>query len=269
VLILGAAIIAGSGCASTQRWIMGGWVADYEVAEDRHEKTGKDVLYYFRSNSVRRRSTMEKRFRDPELRKRMSEFVRCKLFRTFEPHRRYAAQFGVVRAPALIVVHADGTYHAREGLISAEQVHAFLDEADTASTRMTVDPLVPRKLEYAWHTRKTAAEETARNHDQGVVFVLTESFTRQWSTMKKMLDHREVYVRFCNMTQCRLESWSADGRDIAAEAGVTTWPAIVLKTRDGNLQVLEAPGSYEQICHFADQIQAPVDPAVDRSASQN
>ena len=250
--------MAATGCASSQRLFTNGWYADFEEAEQHRASSGQPMLIYYRSHSVRRDTPMEERLNTPALRARLDDYVPCKLFRSHEPHRRYAAQYGVLRAPALVVVHPDGTFHRMEGLASVEKVSAFLDEAQPPGDRPTYDPLLPRKRNYVWHGSIHDAEDEADTLQRPILYLLTASFSGQWDDMKKLFSQREVHVRCQDVTTCRLDSWSSDGGTVAERAEVREWPAVVIERLDGSFVSLERPASYEEICRFLDAVLTPV-----------
>ncbi|MGB0715539.1 MAG: hypothetical protein ACPGXK_06665 [Phycisphaerae bacterium] len=242
-----------TGCAASQSILTNGWYADYEVAEEQHHATGQPLLIYYRRHSVRRDTLMETRLKDPELSAHVNGFMRCKLFRSHEPHRRYMAQYGVDRAPALVIVHPDGSYHRLIGLATNEKLVAFLQESAPPGEWPIYDPLLPRKRDYAWHDTLAKAERDAEERERPVLFVLTESMSGQWDEMKKLFAQRAVHIRCRDVTTCHLDSWSADAGRIVEESGVQYWPALVLRMPGGGIAILEQPDSYEQVCRFLDR----------------
>ena len=49
--------------------------------------------------------------------------------------RETAAQFGVDEPPAYVVLHPDGTYHARSGSLTLDELSALLTAAERPGTR--------------------------------------------------------------------------------------------------------------------------------------
>ena len=62
----------------------------------------------------------------PEVSPLINGMILCSLVSEYNPNQRYVAQYGVQRAPAVILVHRDGTYHTRTGPMSTDQIVQFL-----------------------------------------------------------------------------------------------------------------------------------------------
>jgi len=251
VALVGVAA-ASHGCAATGRWIMGGWVADYETAEQRVRATDRDLLIYFKASSQRKTDSVEEILDSNAMKKTLRGYVKCKLFRTHEPHRRYVEQYGVQRAPSLILVHADGTYHATSSVFSRADVEAFLAQSGSPGATPVIDPHIPRAASYRWIRRIEAARQEADQNGQPILYVFVRPMTRDWKNLKTLLDRREVFLRTKRMVACRLSSWSKNARTLAESLGIRDWPAIAICRPDGNNDILERPATYEPICRLAD-----------------
>ncbi len=179
-------------------------------------------------------------------------YIRCKLPKTYEPNRRYVGQFGVDRAPALIVVHGDGTYHARSGSMSAADVAAFLAHATPPGQRPEINPYIKRRVRYEWHRSIEEAEEEAQQTGRAVFTVFYRSFSSDWQVLRKLLSRQEVYSRLADMVHCRIGVLGFSGRAQGTRFGALTLPAVVIAHRDGTHDALELPQSYEAIVRFAD-----------------
>ncbi len=262
------ALLLGAGCAtSLDRWVSGGWVADYETADQRVADTGRPLLIYFKEDSQGADTSSDKALDSALVKRLTANHVRCRLFRSYEPHRRYVAQFGVERAPALIVVHRDGTYHSRVGLMSSAEAASFLADARPPGETPRIDPYIPRKPKYRWHNNIEDAEEIAQRTQQPVMIVFHRTLTSDFARIEQILTRREVYTRFANLVHCRvgvLRPWS---KAYITRFGTLKLPAIVLLRRDGTFEVLELPTSYEAVALFADAaLGAPLASRVSRSA---
>ncbi|MFQ5463329.1 MAG: hypothetical protein ACE5E5_11975 [Phycisphaerae bacterium] len=245
-------VVATHGCAATGRWIMGGWVADYESAEQRVRDTDRELLIYFKASSQRKTDSVEEILDSAAMKTTLRGYVKCKLFRTHEPHRRYVKQYGVQRAPSLILVHADGTYHATSTVFSREDVKAFLAQSDSAGATPDVNPHLPRAASYRWVRRIEAARQEADQTGQPILYVFVRPMTRDWKNLRSLLNRREVFLRTKRMVACRLSSWSKNARKLAESLGIRDWPAIAICRPDGNNDILERPAAYEPICRLAD-----------------
>lgn len=254
------------GCASSinraQRWVVGDWAADYQTAERLARESNTGVLILYTNIDLTREDAMREAAKGAATIGDAGKYVRCVLFRDNEPDRRYVAQYGVDRAPALIVVHPDGTYHARSGAMSAEQIADFLASATPPGSTPRLNPFIPRESNYAWNSDIESAERMSRASGRPMLVVLDRWMTRDWRKLRAMLERREVYTRFADMIHCRPADhtrlgrgllWSSSG-SAAARFGVKNLPALVIVEPDGNAQALELPTSYEAIVRFADNV---------------
>jgi hypothetical protein len=191
------------------------------------------------------------------VRKLTRQYVRCELFKSYEPNRRYLAQFGVERAPALVVVHADGTYHALTGLMSPVDIVRFLEESSGPGAQPVRNPYISRRVEYNWHRSAESAYAAAEETGKPVLFVFHRWMSRDWSRLRKLLNRPEVYSHFSEMVHCRLSSLAPSAKREAERLEVSRWPALVIVHRDGSHYPLELPTSCEQIVRFADSYGDP------------
>jgi len=249
------ALVMATGCSSTWgRWRPNGWDADYCAAEARAAESGGEMLIFYRAVDQGRPDPTFDALRSDPLKQQTARYVRCSLYRSYEPDRRYAAQYGVERAPALIVVHNDGTYHARTGLTSAEQISEFLAAAQPPGATPVLNPYIPRETNYAWHSSVESAEATAQKTGQSILIVFDRWWSRDRRKLEKLLERREVYGRFARMVHCRPGSILGLGDQSMARFNVKNLPALVIVHPDGSHYVLELPTSYEAVVRFADRV---------------
>lgn len=243
-----------TGCSSTWvRWRSNGWNADYDAAEARMGESGGDMLIFYRAVDQGRPDPMFDALRSAPLKHQTARYVLCSLYRSYEPDRRYVAQYGVERAPALIVVHRDGTYHALPGVASAGKISEFLAAAQPPGAVPDLNPYIPRETHYAWHSSFASAEATAQKTGQSILVVFDRWWSRDRRKLDKLLERREVHSRFAGMVHCRPRSVLGFGDDSLARFGVVNVPALVIVHPDGSHHVLELPTSYEAIVRFADR----------------
>ena len=255
-----ALLIAGSvlafvstGCGSWQTLRPGGWSESYGAAEARVRETDRELLICYRTGKAEGNRGVDEMLNADVLRRRTKVYVRCRLYSSHEPDRRYVAQYGVDRAPALIVVHRDGTYHAMGAPSSAAEVVEFLDSAGTNGMKPTANPHIPRAVDYDWRKDYEAAVQSARQEGRPVFVVVTKALTRPWRSLRDLLERREVYGRVAEMIHCRLSTLFPSGRALVRDLGISQLPALVIVHTDGTSHVLEAPTSYEQVVRFADR----------------
>lgn len=253
-LVVTFALVMATGCSSKWvQWRPNGWDADYSAAEARMAESGGEMLIFYRAVDQGRPDATFDALRSDPLKQQTARYVRCSLYRSYEPDRRYVAQYGVDRAPALIVVHADGTYHARMGLTSAEQISEFLAAAQSPGEAPLLNPHIPRETNYTWHSSLASAEAAARKTGQSILIVFDRWWSRDRRKLEKLLERREVYGRFARMVHCRPGSIMGFNDQSMARFSVKNLPALVIVHPDGSHNALELPTSYEAIVRFADR----------------
>jgi len=211
------------------------------------------MLLFFRAVDQSRPDPTLDALRSTPLKQQTAQYVLCSLYRSYEPDRRYVAQYGVDRAPALIVMHGDGTYHARTGVTSAAQISEFLAAAQPPGAAPVLNPYIPRETNYVWHSSLESAEAAAQQKGQSILIVFDRWWSRERRTLEKLLERREVYSRFADMVHCRPGSILGLDDQSMARFGVMNLPALVVVHPDGSHHVLELPTSYESIVRFADR----------------
>jgi len=254
VLLACAAVVAGlTGCVAAQSLTRPRWIANYDKAERRHREVGGEMLMWYKEARPGIPDPLQSAFDTPELRKRIKGYLRCSLVRSYEPDRRYVGQYGVERAPAVIVVHDDGTYHAQSGRMSPEDIIRLLDDAQAPGARPNANPYLHREPHYTWLDSLDKATTTAESEDKEIVVVFHRSLTPDWRRLKKILDERTVFSRFENMIHCRVATLAASADSVQERFGISQMPAIAIVHRDGTFDVLELPTSFEAVVRFADE----------------
>lgn len=240
------------GCTKSLEWPAPRVAQDFQQAESLQYRTGKPLLLVFLDSRSTVDKPMKRAMADPQVRGRLKELVECRLFRVNEDDRRYAAQFKVERAPSLILVHPDGTYHSYEATPSPSAILKFLDESQSVGQQPTRNSLIQRAPRYAWQTDLESALSSARESNRDALLVLYRGGTRDWSRIEKMLDRPEVFRRFGSMVHARVTGLIGAPKDVMSRFGVTALPAIVIVRTDGSSEKLELPTSFETIIQFAD-----------------
>jgi hypothetical protein len=242
-----------TGCGPTlPAWTLPKWVADYEQAGRAAQASGRGMLIYYRGTDQAVRDPTFDALRTAEVKKRVATLVTATAFQSHEPDRRFAAQYGIQRAPALILVHPDGTYHAQTGPQSAERIVEFLEGATPPGGQPARNPHLRRQPIYAWQGSLASAQEAADRTGQSIVLVLDRWNTRDWERLRPMLERREVFARFADMIHCRPSSFWGGTEAARKRFGVANLPAIVIIRADGSFAALELPTGYESIARFAD-----------------
>jgi len=246
-------LVIGSGCMpALTRWASDGWVADYDAAEQRQRESGRELLVFYKDTRPGADTSIEEALASPPVRELIRGYVRCRLFKSYEPDRRYVAQYGIDRAPALILVHRDGTFHARSGLMSTAKLVAFLADAKPPGARPVINPYIPRRPRYDWRRSIEEAQQVARLTGRPLLVVFYRTLSRDWQELNKLLSRHEVYRRFADMVPCRIGLTSLSADAYITRFGALKLPAIVIVDCDGTRHVLELPTSYEAVVRFAD-----------------
>ncbi len=233
---------------------LGGWVADYDTAQSRAREADRELLIFYKDTRLGVDDDSWKSLNSRELKRTLRPYVRCKLFRPYEPDRRFVAQYGVERAPALIIVHRDGTYHARVGSMSGAQISEFLAEASPPGSPPILNPHIPRRVEYGWHRSFESAQAAAEQTGKPILLVYHRWLSRDWARLKELLTTREVYSRFDDMVHCRLGGFPPWTEAYITRFGAIRLPALVVAYRDGTHRALELPTSVESVARFADEV---------------
>ncbi len=267
--VVGAIVVAAlmalvsGGCASlspkrlTQHW----WVTDYDTAERRSRERAAALVIYFSEDRIGTRDPLQEVLKDNALRRQLREYVCCRLYKSYEPDRRYVAQFGVDRAPAWIVVHADGTYHQFQGPRGSQEVSEFLSASTPPGRQPALNPLIPYEARYAWLEDLELAERMSEERGTPLLLVYYRRLAGDWAALERILKPREVFSRAGDMVHCRLSTPLPWTERFITGFGVLRLPALVVVRRDGGFEVLEKPLSAEAVARFLEAARRPPDPA--------
>jgi len=229
------------------------WVADYESAERKVRETGNSLLLFYKSGKEEMDTRIQRALDDPQLKNVTKNYIRCILFHSYEPNRRYVAQFDVQRAPALILVHPDGTYHSTEGSMHHEQIAQFITLAIPPGTQSKFNPYLPRVPEYFWHDSLETAIAKAQKIDKPLFIIYEKTLSNDWKKLQKLLARREVFHRIAPMVHTRISITSIFSNSHSSPFGVLQLPAIVIAQPGGSFWVLELPTTYESVVRFTDR----------------
>lgn len=255
VAVVALVVVGAAGCAQlspkrlTQHW----WVTDYDTAERRARERAGDLVIYFSEDRIGTRDPLQEVLKDKALRHQLRDYVCCRLYKSHEPDRRYVAQFGVERAPAWILVHADGTYHQFQGPRGSEEVSAFLSASTPPGRQPALNSLIPYEPRYAWLEDLGLAERISEERNTPLLVVYFRRMSGDWTALERILSPREVFSRAGDMVHCRLGTPLPWTESFITGFGVLRLPALVVVRRDGAFEVLEKPLSAEAIARFLEQ----------------
>ena len=255
--VVAIGVTASAGCSTTplarfRLWASGGWTADYETAEQRAETTGAPRVLYFRSGRPTPTDPAFAALRSPEIAPRLAGYVRGTLVQSHEPDRRYAAQFGVERAPAVILVHTDGTYHAHSESFKPGALARFIDQATPPGSMPVYNPFVPRTYRYEWITDFETASARSQQVGKPMVVAYERRLMGDTRRLSKMLATHEVGLRLADFVHCRVSLLPTVGDAFISPFGAIRLPALVMAYPDGRFDVLERPTSSDAVARFVD-----------------
>lgn len=243
----------GTGCAvKLPAWQENQWINGYESAEILASERGTGIVFCYRDAPANRPDATLRAACDVIADGSRSDYVRCVLAKDYSPDRKYVAQFGVDRSPALIVLHPDGTYHAHTGLMGSEGVGDFLANANPPGKTPSWNPFVHREPRYAWLTSTEEGEAAARAMNRPILIVFHRPWSNDLQRLRRMLREPAVFRRFSEMIHVRSGSLLSFSDAAETKYGTLQLPAIVIAQPDGTHRVLELPNSYDAIIRFAD-----------------
>lgn len=227
------------------------WETDHDTARRLQAQAERPLLIYYVAGKRELNDATSAALDDPAVQPMLDAYVRCRLFQEYEPDRRVVAQYGVERAPALIVVHADGTYHAHVGPVRAAEAAEWLRSAVPPGEQPTYNPLVPRRIVYHWHDDIDEALSRGRETGRPVLVLAYDLLSKDVLRVDELMGAGIVHRRFADFVHCRVRAVLGLGAGAADRFGLKRLPALVIVRPDGGFDVLEAPQSAEEVVLFA------------------
>ncbi|HEY3244180.1 MAG TPA: hypothetical protein VGM03_12610 [Phycisphaerae bacterium] len=253
--LTGAALLAGvallmTGCGPQT-------VLTYEEAEARQRHTDRPILVFYKNHEDPASGQMKENLQNGQLAPLINGTIFCVLVSDFPPNRKFVAQYGVEYPPALIVIHPDGTYHSREGLLSVEEIRTFLASASGPGQPANLNAQVPRDIDYHWENDYERAVLHAQQRNREL-FVVYKSWASPESTelLARLMNRPEVALHFVETVNCILDDSFAANRSYMARFGIERVPAMVLVHRDGTYHSHVGPATPEEIVRFVTASQA-------------
>ncbi len=260
-------LLVGTGCVAPLSLNgHGAWAHDYDTAERRLQESDRDLLVFYLDDRPGRRDAFEKVLKSAPIRSLGERFVCCTLIRSYEPDRRYVSQYGVHRAPGVIRVHRDGTYHSATGIRAAFDVLRFVDGATPPGAHPELNPHIPREARYDWMDSIEDAERRAHRTARSTLIVFYRSWSGDWRQLEKLLTPHEVFRRLAGVVHGRVAVSPLRKQIESARFGTLRLPALVLVQPDGGFSTLELPPSSESVTRFADAALQPARNGGDEAA---
>ena len=250
-LLLTALTWATAGCAPV-------WHLHYDEAEKLARARQRPLAIFYKAPLDVRSSQLEDLLETPPARQWLADKVRCILTSDFPPFRRYVAQFGVLQAPALILIHPDGTYHARNAPADLDELLAFLQQAQPPGRTPELNPQIPRAIDYRWEGIYEQALAAARQQNRELFIVYKWWLSPESTELLNMLQTRPEVARHFNETvNCVLDMDYLPNRTHLQRYGVTEVPAVVLVHRDGTYHAHSGPMTAVEIVRFVTGAKPP------------
>ncbi len=240
----------------SEKWTSG-WSTDYESAERRARKTNAPLALCFTDSKFAAEDESLLALRDEKVESRLSGYVHATLVKSHEPDRRYAEQFGITRAPSLILVHRDGTFHTYTGAITPDALVTFIDESVPPGAVAVRNPLIPRNCECDWLTDLGAATAKSRETQTPMLVAYERRLTGDWGRLSRILATREVGIRVVDLVHCRVRLLPNTGAAFITPFGALRLPALVVVQPDGSYHTIETPSSSEEVARDLDRYLRP------------
>ena len=243
--------LACTGCAPV-------WHLHYAQAEKTARSRDCPLLVFYKDSLDPGSSQTQDLLETAEVRPLLEGMVRCMLTSEFPPYRRYVAQYGVMQSPALILIHPDGTYHARSGVMQPEEIHDFFANAKPPGARPILSPQIPRTIDYQWQGVYEDAVALAAKQNRGLLIVYKWWLSPESNDLLAVLLNRpEVARHFTETVNCLLDLAYLPNRTHVRKYGVTEVPALILVHRDGTYHARTGAMTAEQIIRFVSSAQPP------------
>ncbi len=238
-------------CATMHASNQDGWATDYDTAESRIANNPKPLFIYYSDTLPTAHNPSVDWEKDPVLKPWLEKFVCCRLYRQSAFDRRYVAQFGISRAPSVIIARLDGSHHAQEGVRTVDQLTQFLEKSDCPGQATVMDPHIVRRARYDWVDNVATARRMAQESGKPLLVVYVRRFSQDWGRMNKLLKHHMVFRQLRDAVMCRIDvsGWSRDVH--ISEFGVLTLPSIAIESPDGRHEILQQPTNYEAVAASA------------------
>ena len=150
----------------------------------------------------------------------------------------------------MILVHRDGTYHQRTGVMSAEGITNFLKTAAPPGQQPMINPQIPREIDYDWEADYERAFEIAEQQHRPVFIFYKSVVSADANEMFGTLDRPDVAELFDDTVNCLLDWGYAPNRRFMTQYGVTNVPALVIVNPDGTHHARQGRMTAAQVISF-------------------
>ena len=248
--------VVAPGCAN--KWYYSYAEVEQERLRDRQlGRPERDMLLFYKDHLDAKSGQVQDVLNSPLVKPLTAGKVLCMLVTDFAPNQRYMAQYGVDSAPALVLVHPDGTYHARQGLLSPEQACDFLAGAVGPGATPRTDLQIPPVPDYYWHGSFEQAVDLADRQNRPLFIVYKWWLSAESTELLNRLSQSRVRRQFSDMVHCLLDWDYVPNRTHLARYGVSKVPSMIIVRPDGTYHKLVGLATAEQIIRFAVNSRTP------------
>ena len=228
------------------------WVYTFVEAENLARDKEKPIFVLYRDPFDPRSGEMYETVRSPQAAELLKNMICCTLVTEYNPNRRFMAQYGVLEAPAITIIHPDGTYHSRSGPVTLKQLGEFIRQSQGPGAQPNVDIQIPRPTDYLLHAEgdyDAAMAAAARRH-RNLLIVYKWWLDPDSTELLHRMARPEVAARVTEAVHCVLDWDYIPNRKHVERYGIARYPALIVVHPDGTSQKLEGLAPVDQIVGF-------------------
>lgn len=222
------------------------WEGDYVKALERAARQNRDLLIFYKWWVSPESTEMLSRLNRSEVAIKFVDTVNCILDYDYVPNRQYVAQYGARKLPTMIIVHPDGRYKSREGLLSVKEILQFAVSNVRRPAPTSPTPMVARS-NYQWYFDYDTARAAARRFDKKLFIFYKSVFSADSNELARLLDLPEVARFFTDTINCRLDWRDPENRKTMTAFSVDRVPALVILRQDGTFHARTGRMTIDQI----------------------
>ena len=250
-VLVSATLCMAAGCAPV-------WHLEYGEAETIARTAEQPMVVFYKAPFDVQSSQLQTVLEQPAMAPLLKGAVRCMLTTEFPPDRKYVAQYGVLRAPAVILIHRDGTYHAYQGPPSQDTLTTFFAQAKPPGAKPDLNPQIPRAIDYRWEGIYEDAVSKAQRQNRELFIVYKWWLSAESTDLLNIcLTRPEVARHFTETVNCLLDMDYLPNRTHMRQYGVTKVPSVVLVHRDGTYHAHSGEMTAEQLIRFVSTSKPP------------
>lgn len=227
------------------------WHFAYDEGLRQARREERDLLVFYKDPLDVRSGRMRDVLEDGGVLPLVNGRVRCQLVPSYAPDRAFVSQYGIDDAPALILIHPDGTFHALAGEHDAAAVRAFLESSQAPGAHPNRNPRLPQGASLEYFNSFDRAVEKAQNQNRRLVIVYKWWLQGESTELIRRFSRPDVARYFADSVNCILDWDYALNRAFVARYGVSHFPAMVIVDPNGQYRTLTGVPSVDQIIRFA------------------